>query len=75
MDINSVTLHLAYTIGAIQNALFEGDLKQDRALAALQELGIAATAKDLCAEKPTERLMLRAHPVLASLVTTPAAAT
>jgi hypothetical protein len=60
---------LAYTIGAIQNALLEGDLKQDRELAALQELGIAATAQDLGMEKPTESLLQRAHPVLVGIVT------
>jgi hypothetical protein len=58
---------LAYALGTIQNALLRGDLKQDQELAALQELGVAATAQDLQTEKPTERLLLRAHPVLVSL--------
>jgi hypothetical protein len=58
---------LAYALGTVQNALLEGDFKQDQTLAALQELGVAATAQDLQTEKATERLLLRAHPVLVSL--------
>jgi len=60
---------LAYTIGAVQNALFEGDSDLAQELAALQELGIATTAQDLRLVKPAERLMLRAHPGLVVLAT------
>lgn len=58
---------LAFTLGQVQNALLQGDFKQDKELAALGELGIAATPNDLQAEKPTERILGRAHPVLVEL--------
>jgi hypothetical protein len=60
---------LAYAIGAVQNALFEGESDLAQELASLQELGIATTAQDLRLEKPTERLLLRAHQTLAALAT------
>jgi hypothetical protein len=60
---------VAYTIGAVQNALFEGDSDLVQELAALQELGIVATEQDLRVERPTARLMLQAHPVLVALAT------
>jgi len=60
---------LAYAIGAVQNALFEGGSDLAQELAALQELGIATTAEDLRMAKPTERLMLRAHQELVVLAT------
>jgi hypothetical protein len=60
---------LAYTIGAVQNALFEGGSDLAQEVAALQELGIATTAQELRMAKPTERLMLRAHQVLVVLAT------
>jgi hypothetical protein len=58
---------LAYALGTVQNALLEGDFNQDQELAALQEMGITATSQDLRAEKLTERLLQRAHPVLVGL--------
>ncbi len=58
---------LAYVLGAVQNALLEGDFKQEQELAALQGLGITATAQDLQAERPTELLLKRAHPILVGL--------
>lgn len=63
---------LAYTIGAVQNALFEGDSNLVQELAALRELGIATTEQDLRMERRTERLMMRAHPTLAGVATAPA---
>ncbi len=60
---------LTYTVGAVQNALFRADSDLVQELAALQELGIATTAQDLRMEKPTERLMLRAHQVLVAVAT------
>jgi len=61
---------LAYSIGAVQNALFEPDSDLVQELASLQELGIATTAQDLRLDRPTERLLLRAHGALLALVTT-----
>jgi hypothetical protein len=52
---------LAYTIGAVQNALFEGGSDLAEELAALRELGIATTAQELRMAKPAGLLMLRAH--------------
>ncbi len=60
---------LAYTVGAVQNALFEEESDLAQELASLQELGIATTAQDLRLEKPTERLLLRAHQALVALAT------
>ena len=60
---------VAYTVGAVQNALFEGDSDLVQELAALQELGIATTAQELRMERATARLMLRAHPALVALAT------
>ena len=60
---------IGYTVGAVQNALFEGDSDLAQELAALQELGIATTAQELRMEKPTARLMVRAHPGLVALAT------
>jgi hypothetical protein len=60
---------LAYTIGAVQNALFEGDSDLVQEIASLHELGIETTAQDLRMPKPTERLMLRAHQELVVMVT------
>jgi hypothetical protein len=58
---------LGYTMGAVQNSLFDGDSTLAQEIAALQELGVATTAQDLQLENPTERLMLRAHPALEAL--------
>lgn len=58
---------LAYTVGAVQDALFKTDSDLAEELAALQELGVSMTAEDLRMEKPTERMLLRAHPALQSL--------
>jgi|GEM_PF-6145152 len=60
---------IAYTVGAVQNALFEGDSDLAQELDALQELGIASTAQELRMERPTARLMLKAHPTLVALAT------
>jgi len=60
---------IAYTVGAVQNALFEGDSDMVQELDALHELGIATTAQELGMERPTARLMLRAHPALVALAT------
>jgi len=58
---------ITYTIGAVQDALFEGGSDLAQEVAALQELGIATTAQDLRTEKPSSRLLVRAHPLLFSL--------
>lgn len=58
---------LACTLGEVQNALLQGDFKQSQELAALQELGVATTSQDLQMEKPTERILTRAHPSLVEL--------
>lgn len=58
---------LAYTTGAVQNALFESDSDLAEEIAALQELGVDTTAQDLRMGSPSERIMHRAHPVLVSL--------
>lgn len=60
---------IAYNIGGVQNALFEGDSDLVQEVAALQELGIATTAQELRMEKPTARLIVRAHPMLVALAT------
>ena len=60
---------LAYTLGEVQNALFEGDSDLVQELAALLELGIATTAQDLRMEKAAERLVLRAHQALVAVAT------
>lgn len=60
---------IAYTIGQVQNALFERDSDLVQELAALQELGITTTAQELRTERPTARLLVRAHPVILSLAT------
>ena len=60
---------IAYTVGAVQNALFDGDSDLAQELAALQELGIATTAQELRMEKPTAQLIARAHPALVALAT------
>jgi hypothetical protein len=60
---------IAYTVGAVQNALFDGDSDLAQELAALQELGIATTAQELRMENPTARLMARAQPALVALAT------
>jgi hypothetical protein len=58
---------LTYTIGVVQDALFEGSPDLGLELAALQELGISTTAQDLAGERLPERLMLQAHPALEAL--------
>lgn len=58
---------LAYTVGAVQDALFRGGSLAPE-VAALQELGVATTAQDLRMEKPSSRIMTRAHPVLVTLL-------
>ncbi len=63
---------VAYTIGAVQNSLFEGDSDLAQELAALQELGISSTAQELRAEDPTEKLLQRAHGSLSILANAPA---
>jgi hypothetical protein len=60
---------LSYTIGAVQDALFEGKPSLEEELVALQEVGVAATAEDLRLENPTKTLLERAHPVLVSIAT------
>ena len=58
---------LAYAVGAVQDALFKaGSLAPE--VAALQELGVATTAQDIRMEKPSSRIMARAHPVLVAML-------
>ncbi len=63
---------LAYTVGAVQDALFAGGSDLAQELSALQELGISTTAQDLRLEKSTQRLVLQAHPALEALATSSA---
>lgn len=58
---------LTYTIGAVQDALLEGDSDMADELAALKEFGITATAEDLRTEKPSARLLAMAHPGLVAM--------
>lgn len=58
---------MAYAVGAVQDALFEGDSDLVQEVAALQELGIATTADELRTERPISRLVLRAHPTVLAL--------
>jgi hypothetical protein len=58
---------VAYTIGAVQDAIFGGDSDLAQEAAALQELGIATTAQGIRTEQPLSRLLALAHPVLVSL--------
>jgi hypothetical protein len=58
---------IAYAIGMVQDALFDGNSDLAQGLAALQELGIATTAQDLLMPKLTERLLLSAHQELVVL--------
>jgi hypothetical protein len=60
---------IAYTVAAVQNALFEGKSDLAQELAALQEFGTVTTAQDLRMPKPTERLLLSAHQELVALAT------
>jgi hypothetical protein len=55
---------LAYTMGAVQDALFEGDSDMVEELSALREMGVVTTAQDLRTGAPLEQLIQRAHPVL-----------
>lgn len=58
---------LTYTIGAVQDALLEGESDMTEELAALKEFGITATADDLRKEKPSARLIAMAHPGLVAV--------
>jgi hypothetical protein len=60
---------LAYTMGAVQDALFERDSDMVEELAALREMGVVTTAQDLRTRAPLEQLLQRAHPVLVGLST------
>jgi hypothetical protein len=60
---------LAYTMGAVQDALFEGDSDMVEELSALREMGVVTTAQDLRTGAPLEQLIQRAHPVLVGFVT------
>jgi hypothetical protein len=65
---------LAYVTVAIQDALFDGESELGAEVAALQELGIAATALELRMGAPSERVVERAHPVLVAIATAEAPA-
>jgi hypothetical protein len=60
---------LAYTMGAVQDALFEGDSDMVEELSALREMGVVTTAQDLRKGTPLEQLIQRAHPVLLGFAT------
>ncbi len=59
---------LAYTIGQVQNSLFEGQPDLAKEVGCLAELGVVATAQDLRDEKLAEELMLRAHKGLEAMI-------
>jgi hypothetical protein len=59
---------LAYTICAVQDALFAGDSDMTKELAALEEFGVAGTAEELRMEKPSAKLLAMAHPGLVKMV-------
>lgn len=58
---------LACTLGAIQDAMFEGSSELTEEVQALKALGVSVTAEELRMDKLSERVMLRAHPVLQGL--------
>src|SRR5713226_5453283 len=60
---------LAYTMGAVQDALFEGDSDMVEELSALRELGVVTTAQELRTGTSLEQLVQRAHPVLVRFAT------
>ena len=60
---------LAYTMGAVQDALFEGDSDMVEELSALREMGVATTAKEMRTGTSFEQLIQRAHHVLLGLAT------
>lgn len=60
---------LTYTVGVVQNALFEAGSDLANEIAALQELGVTTTAEDLRMEKLVEPLMAKAHPALEAFAT------
>jgi hypothetical protein len=62
---------IAYVIGAVQDSLLAGERDLAEELAALQELGISTTAQELQTESSVVGLVLRAHPVLAGIATSP----
>jgi hypothetical protein len=64
---------LAYTVGAVQNALLGNDPDLVQELSALKQMGISTTAQDLRAEGLTERLMARVHPFLVEAASSPSA--
>ncbi|MDG6915810.1 MAG: hypothetical protein JRN23_02940 [Nitrososphaerota archaeon] len=55
---------VACTVGAVQDALFEGRSDLSQEVQALQGLGLSVTAEELRMEGLAERLMARARPVL-----------
>ncbi len=59
---------LTCVIGAVQDSLFQVDSDLLPEVAALQELGIVTTAQELRTGIPAERLIQRAHPVLANML-------
>lgn len=58
---------LACTVGAIQDALFEGGSDLAHEVQALKDLGVSVTVEELRMDKLSERIMPRAHPVLVAL--------
>ena len=60
---------LAYALGAVQDALFEGDSDMVEELSALREMGINTTAQELRSGVSLEQLVQRAHPILVGLTT------
>jgi len=60
---------LAYTMGAVQDAVFEGDSDMVEELSALREMGVVTTAQEMRTGTSFEQLVQRAHPVLVGLAT------
>ena len=58
---------LAYALGAVQDALFEGDSDMVEELSALREMGVVTTAQELRSGPSLEQLVQRAHPILLGL--------
>jgi len=60
---------LGYAMGAVQDALFEGDSDMVEELSALREMGVVTTAQELRSGMSLEQLAQRAHPILVGFAT------
>jgi hypothetical protein len=56
-------------MGAVQDALFEGDSDMVEELSALREMGVVTTAQELRSGMSLEQLVQRAHPILVGFAT------